>query len=260
MNLIDQMFFGRKNELSTSACRHSGKKRAKIRPQNMSSIGSAPVSAPILPNDASKGLVHGACLIRRSRNKEIILRFILAVTAFLWIHPIALAQSAETPAQQPETEKKSVKPIPLPQTPPVVTPRLTSVPSPQEMAEQAKGLQTNLVQPAPPVPSEPDLEFQEFVASSLGMKLPVFGQNLFENVPSTFAPLDRVQVPGDYMIGPGDELVIRTWGQLEGNLPAIVDRTGAIYIPQVGVVNVAGLKYDELRDYLHSEIGRFFKN
>src|SRR5216684_1051224 len=48
--------------------------------------------------------------------------------------------------------------------------------------------------PLIPLPPEPDIEFQDFVAASLGYRLPIFGQDLFQNVPSTFAPLDRVPV------------------------------------------------------------------
>ncbi|HWX54665.1 MAG TPA: SLBB domain-containing protein [Verrucomicrobiae bacterium] len=110
-----------------------------------------------------------------------------------------------------------------------------------------------------PVP-EPDTEFQEFVANALGRPVPIFGQNLFENVPSTFAPLDRVQVPEDYTIGPGDELVIRTWGQVSVDARAIVDRSGAVYIRGVGSFNVAGVKYGDLHDDLEAEIGRLYKN
>ncbi len=76
-----------------------------------------------------------------------------------------------------------------------------------------------------PLPPEPDTEFQEFVATSLGKHLPIFGQNLFRNVPSTFAPLDRVPVTPDYLIGPGDELMVRSWGQIDINYRAVV--TGA---------------------------------
>jgi hypothetical protein len=72
------------------------------------------------------------------------------------------------------------------------------------------------------LPPEPDTEFQDFVASSLGRQLPIFGQNLFRNVPSTFAPLDRVPVTPDYLIGPGDELVVRSWGQIDINYRAMV--------------------------------------
>ena len=58
------------------------------------------------------------------------------------------------------------------------------------------------------LPPEPDIEFQDFVSSTLGYKLPIYGQNLFHNMPSTFAPLEHVPVTPDHLIGPGDELLI----------------------------------------------------
>jgi protein involved in polysaccharide export with SLBB domain len=110
------------------------------------------------------------------------------------------------------------------------------------------------------LPPEPDIEYQDFVSSSLGYRLPIFGQNLFRNVPSTFAPLDHVPVTPDYLIGPGDELLVRAWGQIDINYHAVVDRTGTIYLPKVGAITVAGVRYDQLHEHLKSEIGRVFKN
>lgn len=107
---------------------------------------------------------------------------------------------------------------------------------------------------------EPDIEFQDFVASSLGYRLPIFGHDLFRNAPSTFAPLDRVPVTPDYLIGPADELLIRAWGQIDINYRATVDRSGNIYLPKIGSVNVAGLRYDQLQGTLHEAVGRVFKN
>jgi protein involved in polysaccharide export with SLBB domain len=112
-----------------------------------------------------------------------------------------------------------------------------------------------------PLPAEPDIEFQNFVAASLGYRLPIFGQNLFENVPSTFAPLEYVPVTPDYLVGPGDELLIRGWGQIDiTNYHATVDRNGSIYLPTVGTISVAGIRYDHLTDYLKSAIGRYYKS
>lgn len=110
------------------------------------------------------------------------------------------------------------------------------------------------------LPPEPDIEFQDFVASSLGYKLEIFGHDLFSNVPSTFAPLDRVPVTPDYLIGPGDELLIRAWGQIDVNYRATVDPTGAIYLPKVGTISVAGIHYDQITPYLKSAISKVFKN
>ncbi len=104
------------------------------------------------------------------------------------------------------------------------------------------------------------IEFQDFVAQSTGRELPIFGSELFRNVPSTFAPVDNVPVASDYVIGPGDEVVIRAWGQIDIDYAATVDRIGTINIPKIGTVNVAGIKYQDLQAYLRTTIGRVFRN
>jgi polysaccharide biosynthesis/export protein len=107
---------------------------------------------------------------------------------------------------------------------------------------------------------EPRNEFQDFILQSTGRELPIFGSELFRNVPSTFAPVDDVPVTPDYIIGPGDEIVIRAWGQIDVDFSAIVDRNGTISVPKVGVFNVAGIKYQDLTSYLKTSFGRVFRN
>jgi polysaccharide biosynthesis/export protein len=110
------------------------------------------------------------------------------------------------------------------------------------------------------VPPEPPSEFQRFVVSSIGQVLPIFGAALFDKVPTTFAPTDRVPVTADYVIGPGDEILLRVWGQVSMDLRLPVDRAGAVYIPQVGNVMVAGIEFKQLPEYLRSQLGRVFRN
>lgn len=111
-----------------------------------------------------------------------------------------------------------------------------------------------------PLPPQPLTQFQQFVAGSTGQVLPIFGANLFQNAPSTFAPVNETPVPPDYVIGPGDVLRIRIWGQVNFNADVRVDRAGEIYLPQVGQVHVAGLPYSVLRDHLRAAVGRVFRN
>lgn len=106
----------------------------------------------------------------------------------------------------------------------------------------------------------PETEFEQMVADSAGRPLPLFGQSLFEKPPSTFAPVDSFEVPSDYIIGPGDQLQVRIWGQLEADLRVTVDRGGQIYIPRVGQVSVAGVHYGELEEYLKGEVSKVFHN
>jgi len=103
-------------------------------------------------------------------------------------------------------------------------------------------------------------EFQDFVLQSTGRDLPIFGSNLFRNVPSTFAPTDEVPVSPDYVIGPGDEVLIRAWGQIDVDFSASVEPNGTISVPKVGVINVAGIKANDLPAYLKTVFSRTFRN
>lgn len=109
-------------------------------------------------------------------------------------------------------------------------------------------------------PTWPQTEFEQMAADSAGRPLPLFGQSLFAQAPSTFAPMDQLQVPSDYILGPGDELQIRIWGQLEADLRTTVDRSGQVYIPRVGQISVAGVHYGELEEYLKNAISKIFRN
>jgi hypothetical protein len=93
---------------------------------------------------------------------------------------------------------------------------------------------------------QPLTEFQQVVAGSVGQVLPIFGANLFSNVAADLAPIDRTPVTADYVVGTGDQLLIRVWGQVNFNVHATVDRYGDIYIPQVGNIEVAGLHFQQL--------------
>ena len=102
-------------------------------------------------------------------------------------------------------------------------------------------------------------EFQDFIWASTGQVLPIFGQNLFEP-PSTFAPVENVPVTGDYVIGPGDELLVRAWGQIDVDYRAVVDRTGMINIPRVGAIPVAGVRYQDITPHIRTAMSRNFRN
>jgi protein involved in polysaccharide export with SLBB domain len=110
------------------------------------------------------------------------------------------------------------------------------------------------------LPPEPLTEFQKFVAATTGQLLPIYGANLFRNVPSTFSPNDLAPVTSDYVLGPDDELRIRIWGQVNysGNLR--VDRSGDIYLPEAGAVHVAGLQFSALDQHLRAAVGRVYRN
>ncbi|MGC2639315.1 MAG: SLBB domain-containing protein [Acidobacteriaceae bacterium] len=108
-------------------------------------------------------------------------------------------------------------------------------------------------------PATPPTEFEELVESSVGKPLPIFGSELFQDVPSTFAPVDRIPVRAEYVLGPGDEVLVRAWGSIDLDVRVVVDRNGQVYLPKIGALNVSGLRYEQLAPFLKSAISSQFR-
>jgi len=114
--------------------------------------------------------------------------------------------------------------------------------------------------PTERLPRPEPTDFQLFAATSVGSTLPIFGLDLFQAWPSTFAPVDGLPATADYLLGPGDELVIRGWGQVEVDVRAVVSRDGSIAIPRVGVVPVGGVRFQDLHGHLKAAVGKLYRN
>lgn len=109
-------------------------------------------------------------------------------------------------------------------------------------------------------PPEPLTDFQRLARSATGEMLPIFGRDLFQRAPSTFAPADQIPVTADYVVGPGDEVLVRLFGSEPLNSQLTIDTAGSIYIPKVGSIHVAGLRFDELQPAIAKEINRVYRN
>ncbi len=106
----------------------------------------------------------------------------------------------------------------------------------------------------------PDREsdFQVLVTDTLTHSLPVFGRDLFRNT-GDFSAGPNISAPADYVVGPGDELRIRTSGKVDIDLRARVDSGGQIFIPQVGAVSVAGVRADQLHGVIERALSQQFR-
>ncbi|CAN1526392.1 Polysaccharide export protein [Methylophilaceae bacterium] len=108
-------------------------------------------------------------------------------------------------------------------------------------------------------------EFQDFVTQSTGYLLPIYGHDLFvkstdANPADKFLPVDNVPVTPDYLIGPGDQLIINWWGQIEGTLDVVVDRNGMINLPQIGQLSVVGVKNQNLQAHIKKAFSKIYRN
>ncbi len=73
----------------------------------------------------------------------------------------------------------------------------------------------------------------------------IFGAELFNSSSLTFEPNTRLATPLNYEVGPDDELEISVYGVQETNFSLPVSAEGAVTIPNVGQVKVAGLSMEE---------------
>jgi protein involved in polysaccharide export with SLBB domain len=111
-----------------------------------------------------------------------------------------------------------------------------------------------------PSHAEPPTEFQRFVAATTGRILPIYGTHLFAAQPSSFGPIDQGPAPQDMVVGAGDELRIRIWGQINFSANLRVSREGEIYLPKAGAVHVAGLPFSSVAGHLHTALERIYRN
>jgi protein involved in polysaccharide export with SLBB domain len=85
-----------------------------------------------------------------------------------------------------------------------------------------------------------------------------FGYDLFEGSPSTFAPVKDVPVPTEYVIGPGDTLLVQLYGNENQSYTLTVGRDGRIYFPKLGPINVSNIRFDDARAEIERRVSQQF--
>jgi polysaccharide export outer membrane protein len=83
-----------------------------------------------------------------------------------------------------------------------------------------------------------------------------FGYDLFEGVPSTFAPVKDIQVPIDYVVGPGDTFNVQLYGNETASYSLTVGRDGRIKFPKLGPIAVSGMGFDAAREALEHRVSQ----
>jgi len=90
--------------------------------------------------------------------------------------------------------------------------------------------------------------------------LDAFGYRVFSYSPSTFLPLQNIPTPTNYVIGPGDEIIITLYGETQFVQDVVVSKNGDINLPDVGVVNVNGLTLGALKAKLFDRLSKVYSS
>jgi len=112
--------------------------------------------------------------------------------------------------------------------------------------------------PYPNLPSLIELYSQVVPANG---KLRRFGSETFQfgtgNVNQL--PMDLPAGP-DYVLGPGDSVVVNMWGVQSGRLERVIDRQGQVALPEAGTVTVNGLTMSQAQNAIQQALGTQFQN
>ena len=102
-----------------------------------------------------------------------------------------------------------------------------------------------------PVSLEEQIQDQQ-----LNDELDQFGYDIFSRVPSTFAPVQGVPVPPDYVVGPGDSFIVQVFSGVDVQYNLVVTREGKLLVPEIGDLQVAGLTFKEVKTLVSEVISR----
>src|SRR5882672_4729606 len=83
-----------------------------------------------------------------------------------------------------------------------------------------------------------------------------FGYDLFQGVPSTFAPVSDIQVPIGYIVGAGDTLEIQLYGNDASRYELTVGRDGRVSFPKLGPIMVSGMTFDQARAAIEQRVAK----
>lgn len=85
-----------------------------------------------------------------------------------------------------------------------------------------------------------------------------FGYNIFFNNPELFQDSQDLFVDPNHVVGPGDEIIIMLWGDIEINSPYIVSKDGYVFIENIGQVFVNGLTLSRLEKKLFNLLKKVY--
>ena len=88
----------------------------------------------------------------------------------------------------------------------------------------------------------------------------VFGRDIFNNKALTFEPQMNIPTPQNYVLGPGDQLIIDIYGASQESLKLTISPDGDVTIPDFGPVQVSGMTVSAAQGKIRSRLGEYYQS
>ncbi|MFY0600331.1 MAG: SLBB domain-containing protein [Cyclobacteriaceae bacterium] len=90
--------------------------------------------------------------------------------------------------------------------------------------------------------------------------LPIFGLSFFRNSNLTFEPSLSIPTPENYMVGPGDQIIIDIWGASENTYQLTISPEGSVLIPNLGPIYLNGLNVEKVESKLKYKLKSIYSS
>ena len=105
---------------------------------------------------------------------------------------------------------------------------------------------------------ERDIQATSEVSESTGKK--VFGRDIFNNNSLTFEPNMNIATPQNYVLGPGDNVVIDIYGASQKTFELTVSPEGTVTVPGYGPVALSGLTVAAAQNKIRNSLGSRYES
>jgi protein involved in polysaccharide export with SLBB domain len=86
----------------------------------------------------------------------------------------------------------------------------------------------------------------------------VFGRDIFNNKSLTFEPVMNIATPQNYVIGPGDQVIIDVYGDTQKSDQLQVSPDGDVVVPGYGPIRVSGLSVSAAQSRISKALGTYY--
>ncbi|MDD3254361.1 MAG: SLBB domain-containing protein [Parabacteroides sp.] len=86
----------------------------------------------------------------------------------------------------------------------------------------------------------------------------VFGRDVFTNKNLSFEPNSNMATPANYLLGPGDQVIIDIWGASQNTFSETISPDGNINVKNLGPVYLNGLTINEANAYVQRKFNSIY--
>lgn len=172
---------------------------------------------------------------------------------------LMLTQKGVSQEQLVRIKDKYGKSLQNPQEPLEKTDRMRS-----ELPEKAKRMETK--KPDDSMEKQADMTFLDTLMTDMAQKKgmekknekEIFGHSTFNNERLTFEPNLNIATPENYILGPGDEIIVDIWGDAEQTLRQKISPDGSVTDAKIGPIYLTGLSVKEANARLKNAFARIY--